>query len=105
MAKGVVQCGMSLDPDQARKILKIYRGAKIAGRSFNDVKKAKNMLNSHSVQVDFLMDSEEIISRVRNKEVRSGDVGRLARSAVNSVPKLYNFLSNHIKKSKGGKNA
>lgn len=96
---------MAISADQARKILKIYRGVKIVRGGVRDIKKTKSMLDDHRRQSDFLMDSEELATRIREKSVRTDDVRNAARTAVNSIPKVYRFASRHIKRNRGNKDA
>ena len=94
-----------IDPEQARKILRIYRGAKVVRGGWRDFKKTKSMLEDHRSQSDFLMDAEELVSRVREKRVRPEDVRDGARAVVNSVPKIYRFAARHISKNREKKDA
>jgi len=92
--------GVSLDPEQARKILRIYRGAMMAGRGMRGYRKAKSMLDDHAGQTDLLMDAEGLVTRVREKRVEPRDVHNVARAAVNSVPRIYRFVALHVQKNR-----
>lgn len=97
----MIQWCVAMDADQARRILRIYRGAQIAKRGARGYRKAKDMLDSHAGQTNALIDAEGFVNRVREKRVHPEDVRGGMRLAVNSTPRVIRFVANHIRKARG----
>jgi hypothetical protein len=96
---------VGIDADQARKIFKVYRGAKAAKDGVRGYRKARDMLEKHAAQTDVLIDAEGVTTRVREKRVDPQDVRDIGRGIVNAAPSVYRFVSRHIKKAKEAKDA
>ena len=91
---------VGIDADQARKLFRAYRGARAAGRGVRGYRRAKSMLDSHAAQTDALIDAEGIVSRVRDKQVDSHDVRDIGRGVIKATPRVYRFVSRHIRKNR-----
>jgi hypothetical protein len=104
MSSDVVQCSMPLDPEQARKIFRIYRGFKTAKSGLSGFRKTRDMLDDHAAQTDVLMDAEGIVGRIRDKRVHPEDVRLMVRGGINSAPRIYGAVARHIRAKKAEAN-
>jgi len=95
---------MPLDPEQARRLFRIYRGVKTAKSGLRGFRKTRDMLDDQARQTDFLMDAEGLVNRVANRQVDPEDVRMLGRGAVNSAPRIYKAVVRHIKAKKAEAN-
>jgi len=97
----MVQWGMPLDPEAARKALRLYRRARFAHGLVRDHRKVRSVLEQSSAQNDAMMDAETFVDHVRKKKVHPEDIRMGVRAVVNSAPRVYRFVSRHIQKSRG----
>jgi len=95
---------MPLDPEQARKFFRIYRGFKTAKSGLRGFRKTRDMLDDHAAQTDVLMDAEGIFGRIRDKRVHPEDVRLIGRGAINSAPRIYGAVARHIRAKKAEAN-
>jgi hypothetical protein len=96
---------VNIDPEQARKLLRFYRGAKMAQSGVGGLRKVRRMLDDHAEQTDFLMDAEELVTRVRERRVRSEDVHAGARAVVRAAPRVYIYIARHVRENREGNDA
>ena len=96
---------VALDADQARKIFRLYRGAKAAESGVRGYRKARDMLEKHAAQTDVLIDGEAFTRRVRERRVDPQDIRDIGRGIVNGAPSVYRFVARHIQKTREGKDA
>ena len=85
---------------EVQRFLRVYRAAKTARGVRLGHRKLKSMLDDHASQTDRLVDAAELVGRVQNREVRAEDVRAAGKAAVNSIPRVYQFVARHVRKNR-----
>lgn len=92
---------MPSDPvEQVRRLARVYRAVQRAQYVQTEHRKMKSAFQSHAHQSDALMDSADLVRRVRDHSVRPEDIRDIGRAAIKVGPRLYSIVARHIREKK-----